>query len=394
MGILSDIRVLDFSRVLAGPYATRILADFGAEVIKVQSKKTATGSDSNTGNYFSTWNRNKRSITLDLSYLEARELLLKIIALCDVVVENFSPRVMMNWELTYKHLKQVKPDLVMLSMSGMGQTGPLKNNRAFGPTVQALGGLAYLTAYEKNSPIDCGYAHADTLSGLYGAFSVLAALNHRDQTGEGEYIDLSEYETVCALVGPELMQSFTNPEEDAFRSPNEPGNTNAAPYGCYPCKGTDRWCVIAVHSEDQWQALCTAMGRPEWALHNMFSTPAKRKRHSQALDGLMAEWTSRLDPATVVACLQGSGVPAGVVQNAADLFHDPHLLARSFFSTLDHPALGSIVSDGPVIRLGEDSTSEWKAAPLLGEANRYIFRDLLGLAESDFLHYVECGIIG
>ena len=158
-GLLTGLRVLDFTRVLAGPYATRILADFGAEVIKIQSKKTASGAETNTSGYFNTWNRNKRSVTLDMSYPEAREIFLKLTTISDVVIENFSPRVMSNWGLDYENLKAVKPDLIMISMSGMGQTGPWRDYVAFGPTIQALSGLTYLSAFDENSPMGLGYAY-------------------------------------------------------------------------------------------------------------------------------------------------------------------------------------------------------------------------------------------
>jgi len=181
--ILSEIRVLDFTRVLSGPYATRILADFGAEVIKVQSKKIE-GAEPVFGGYFDTWNRNKRSITLDMSHSEAHKIALRLVSLCDVVIENFSPRVMSNWGMDFPKLKYARPDIIMLSMSGMGQTGPWKNHVAFGPTVQSLGGLTYLSSFEEDAPVGPGYALADHISGLYGAFAVLAALENRDRTGQ------------------------------------------------------------------------------------------------------------------------------------------------------------------------------------------------------------------
>jgi len=234
--ILSGMRVLDFTRVLAGPYATRILADFGAEVIKVQSKKTANGAESNTSSYFTTWNRNKRSITLDMSYPEAREIALRLTAISDVVTENFSPRVMLNWGLDYKRLKEVRADLIMVSMSGMGQTGPWKDFVAFGPTIQALSGITYLTSFSKDSPTGLGYSYADHIAGLYAVFAVLAALEYRDRTGRGQYIDLSEYEAMCTLMGPALLDVSVN-SEDVLPQGNRSGYIPAAPYGCYRCSG-------------------------------------------------------------------------------------------------------------------------------------------------------------
>ena len=184
-GILKGLRILDFTWVLAGPYATRILADFGAEVIKVQSKKTAGGAESNLTGHFSHWNRNKRSITLDMSHPEAKEIILKLTEQSDVVIENFSTRVMSNWGLDYERLKEVRPDIIMVSMSGMGQTGPWKDFVAFGPALQALSGLTYLTSFAQESPLGLGYAYADPVAGLHASFAILAALEFRDRTGKG-----------------------------------------------------------------------------------------------------------------------------------------------------------------------------------------------------------------
>jgi crotonobetainyl-CoA:carnitine CoA-transferase CaiB-like acyl-CoA transferase len=391
-GILNGIRVLDFSRVLAGPYATRILGDFGAEVIKVQSRKTATGSDDNNGAYFNTWNRNKRSITLDMSYPAAREIALQLAAISDVVVENFSSRVMPQWGLSYEKLAEVNEDLIMVSMSGMGQTGPWKNFVAFGPTVQSLGGLTYLTSYSEDAPIGLGYSYADAVAGLYCTIAILAALEHRDQTGLGQYIDLSEYEAVCTLIGPALLHTVVNQEEihpQGSQSPDIP----AAPYGCYRCIGEDRWCVIAVFDEAEWQALCNVAGHTEWAQDQRFSTLARRKERSQALDALIQEWTSKNTAEAVMQLLQESGVHAGVVQNAQDLANDPQLQARGFFVHLDHPVLGKTVSDGTPIKMESGSLADWKRAPLLGEDNEYVYLELLGLTESEFRSYVKMGII-
>jgi crotonobetainyl-CoA:carnitine CoA-transferase CaiB-like acyl-CoA transferase len=392
-GVLNEIRVLDFSRVLAGPYATRILGDFGAEVIKVQSRKTARGSEDNNGAYFNAWNRNKRSITLDMSNPESREIALKLTAISDVVVENFSPRVMSNWDLNYEKLAEVRKCLIMVSMSGMGQTGPWKDFAAFGPTVQSLGGLTYLTSYGEDAPIGLGYSYADATAGLYCAIAILAALEHRDRTGMGQYIDLSEYEAVCTLIGPALLHTAAN-QEDIYPQGNQSPDIPAAPYGCYKCFGEDRWCAIAVFDEAEWQALCSVLGHNEWAQDPRFSTLAMRKERSEELDAMIQGWTSRNTAETVMHLLQEAGVHAGVVQNAQDLANDPQLQARGFFAHLDHPVLGKTVSDGTPIKMGSGSPADWKRAPLLGEDNEYVYMDLLGFTESEFRSYVERGIIG
>jgi crotonobetainyl-CoA:carnitine CoA-transferase CaiB-like acyl-CoA transferase len=392
-GILSGIRVLDFTWMLAGPYATRIFADFGAEVIKIQSKKTARGAESNLTGYFNTWNRNKRSITLDMAYPEAREMVLKLTAKSDVVIENFSPRVMANWGLDYEKLKDVKSDLIMLSMSAMGQGGPWKDYVAFAPTLHALSGLTSLTSFEKDAPIGLGYAYADIVGGLYAAFAVLAALEYRDRTGQGQYIDLSEYEAICALMGPSLLDALHN-DKEILPEGNCPNDIVAAPYGCYKCSGEDRWCVIALSNEEKWQSLCHVLGHPEWTKEDRFTTVTKRKGNRKELNELLTKWTTQHTAEEVVSLLQEAGVPSGVVQNAEDLSRDPQLVARDFFVQLEHPVLGKTITDRSPIRFEEDFTVGWKAAPQLGDDNRYVFLELLGLTESELSSCAEKGIIG
>ena len=388
---LQGIRVLDFTWVLAGPYATRILADFGAEIIKVQSKKTAVGAESNATGYFNTWNRNKRSITLDMGHPEGRELALRLLGISDVIMENFTPRVMANWDLTYEKIKEVKSDIIMLSLSGMGQTGPWRDYAALGPTVQALSGITYLTSYDQGDPMGIGYSYADSIAGLFAALAVLAALEHRDSTGEGQYIDISEYEAMCSLLGPSILDYSAN-----GISPVPRGNADhvpASPYGCYRCRGDDRWCVIAVFTDEEWRALCRLLGNSALAEEKKFASLQKRQQHADELNNLIERWTAEHLPEQVVDMLQKAGVPAGVVNNAADLANDPQLKSRHFFIKLPHPVLGDTLMDGTPIRVSGRPARFWRAAPQLGQDNSYVYRQLLGLDDEKFRHYVEKGII-
>ena len=391
-GILQGVRILDLTRIVAGPYTTRILADFGAEVIKIQSAKMAKGIELNTTPYFCAWNRNKRSITLDMDHLEAREIFLNLVKISDIVVENFSPRVMVNWELNYDNLQKSNEKLIMLSMSGMGQTGPWKDFVAYGPTVQSLGGLTYLTAYAQDTPMGFGYAYADMVCGLYGAISILAALEQRDQTGLGQHIDLSEYEAACTTIGPALMEASVNLNEIVPMGNNDE-HLPAAPYGCYKCLGKDRWCVVAVSTEDEWRAFCDVLGNPAWSEHNRFSSLPNRKKYRQELDLHIGEWMAKQTAQSTADRLQQAGVPAGVVQNARDLAHDPQLLASDFFISLDHPVLGEIITDTYPITFKNYRNTSWKASPLLGEANQHVFGELLGMSEITIQSYIQQGII-
>jgi benzylsuccinate CoA-transferase BbsF subunit len=391
-GILNGLRVLDFTRVMAGPFATRLLADFGAEVIKVQSQKTAKGTEFNPGAYFNIWNRNKRSITLDMSRLEARQLALKLVAISDVVIENFAPRVMSNWAMTYADLKAVKDDLIMLSMSGMGQTGPWRDFVAFGPTVQALGGLTYLTSYTKDSPIGVGYAYVDPMAGLFGALAILAALAYRDRTGRGQFIDLAEYEVAAALIGPALLEAGVK-STDILPRGNWSHFESAAPHGCFKCAGKDRWCVMAAYNAAQWQAVCKVLGSSQWISDKRFATLSGRKKYARQLDELIEKKTAKRSAQKLVRLLQAAGVPAAVVQNAQDLANDPHLSARAFFVHLPHPTLGNTISDGATIKFRQKVSQNWKSAPTLGEDNQYVYRHLLGLTKAEFLSYIRKKII-
>jgi crotonobetainyl-CoA:carnitine CoA-transferase CaiB-like acyl-CoA transferase len=295
--------------------------------------------------------------------------------------------------LDYKKLKEVKPDLIMLSMSAMGQEGPWKNYVAFAPTLHALSGLTSLTSFEKNAPIGVGYAYADIVAGLYAALAVLVALEHRDRTGQGQYIDLSEYEAICTFMGPSLLDASVNHKE-ILPQGSLPEYVEAAPYGCYKCSGEDRWCVIAISCEEDWQRLCRLLGNPDWTKENRFATMARRKENRKALDELLTKWTIQHTSEEVVNLLQADGISSGVVQNAEDLSKDPQLIAGNFFVQLQHPVLGKTISDRSAIRFEEDFTAGWKAAPQLGEDNRYVFLELLGLTERELSYYTEKGVIG
>ncbi len=379
--ILSGIRVLDFTRVLAGPFASRILGDFGAEVLKVQSKKIVTGTEANASRFFKTWNRNKHSITLDLERPEARALVFKLAAKSDVVIENFSPRVMSNWGLNYKRLRKAKGDLIMVSLSAMGQTGPWRNFVAFAPTIHALSGLTYLTSVAPHF-WDLRYPYSDIIAGLYAAFGVLAALNERDITGKGRYLDLSHFESLLTCLGPAFLDKDCNGK----------GISRPSPSGCYPCLGFDRWCVLTVCNEEEWRALGNVLGNPRWTREERFATEAKRRRHGRALDQKIASWTRKHTAEEVVRLLQTAGIAAGVVQDAHDLVEDPHLKQRRFWKTREDLARGRFIWGGSPIT-SQGLKMNCKPSPSLGEANEFVFKEILGLTNAKYEDYVRRGII-
>ncbi len=389
---LAGLRVLDLTWMLAGPYATRILADFGAEVIKVQSRKTARGAEENKGPYFAAWNRNKRSVTLDLTRPEAKDIFLRLVAVSDVLVESFSRRVMENWGLSYDKVREAKADVIMASISAMGQSGPWKDFVGFGPTFHALSGLIYQTSCGLDSPISLGHAYGDVVIGLYGALAVLASLRRKGKTGEGEYVDLSGYEAICTLLGPALLEAALGRNGSRDGSARYTGPSDV-PYGSYPCLGDDRWCAIAVLDDRDWQAFCTAVDLPRLR-EATFSTKEGRRAHSAEIDALIGAWTAVRPAEEIVLLLQRVGVAAGLVQDARDLARDCHLASRGFFLSLDHQVLGETFSDRSALGPQGPAENRWRAAPLLGEDNDYVFGRLLGLSEAEIRAFEKKGIIG
>jgi crotonobetainyl-CoA:carnitine CoA-transferase CaiB-like acyl-CoA transferase len=388
--VLHNIRILDFSWVLAGPYATRILADFGAEVIKVQPLLPEEAEDAFSRGYYNTWNRNKLGITLNLNKGGGVAIAKKLIAISDAVVENFTPRVMANWGLDYESLKKIKPDLIMLSMSTMGSTGPYRDYVGFGPTVHAFSGMTYLTSFPSEPPLGPGYAHADHVAGLVSALAVLSALEYRRRTGEGQFIDISQVEAMASLLGDAVLEYTAG-----GRVPEPSGNRSAeaAPHGIYRCRGDDRWCAIAVFNDEEWRRFCRVLGDPSWAADRRFAASANRLENADELDRRVAEWTMQHTAEEVMTWLQVAGITAGVVQDARDLANNPQLRSRGFFVELDHPELGNTVSDAVPIRLFRTQARYRRAAPTLGQDNDYVYRELLGMNIDDINALREQGVI-
>ena len=387
---LDGIRVLDFSRVLAGPYATRLLADFGAQVIKVEPPAEEE-TDSFAKGYYQTWNRNKLSIVLDASRPEGVEIAKKLISNSDVVVENFSPRVMANWGLDYPRIRDMKPDVIMVSLSVMGQTGPYRNYVGFGPTVHALAGMTYLTAFPDKPAVGPGHSYADHVAALAGVMAVLSALEQRSRTGQGQYIDISLTEVMCSLLGPALLEWLINGHE-----PKPMGNrsSEAAPHGCYRCHGDDAWCAIAVRSDGEWRSLSRVMGNPAWAGEPGFSTATERLKHSDELDRLLERWTQTLAPEEVEKALQRAGVAAGKIHDASDLALNPQLNTRGFFIEMDYPELGMVKSDASPVRMSSTPAQYRHPAPAPGQDSDYVFRTILGLTDEELSSLRQQKIIG
>jgi benzylsuccinate CoA-transferase BbsF subunit len=386
--VLSSVRILDFTWVLAGPYATRILADFGAEVIKVQPRLTQEEDVVSRG-YYATWNRGKRGISLDLERPGGVALARRLVKVSDAVIENFSPRVMTNFGLDYANLIKLKPDLIMLSLSAMGNRGPWRDFVGFGPTIQAFSGLTYLTAFPGGMPLGTGTAYADHVAGLFACLALLGALEHRRRTGEGQHIDVSALEAMVNLLGEAVLERGLTGE-----GPLPSGNSSAvaAPHSVYRCRD-NRWCAIAVSAEEEWQGFQRALGDPPWARDGKFRNPLERRKNHLELDNLVGSWTQEHTAAEVMVALQAQGVAAGVVQDATDLARDPQLRERGFIIELEQPEMGVKLADGSPIRLSRTPARYTRPAPLPGQDNGYVFGELLGLGNEEIAGLKEQGVI-
>ena len=405
-GPLAGVRVVEMGQLIAIPFAMKMLADMGARVIRLESagRLESYRSDSvyrneihgefwNRGANFYEQNRNKLGITLDLSRPEGRELLLRLIAISDVFAENFTPRVIKNFGLEYEQLRRVKPDIIMVSSTGYGFSGPWANFGATGPATEGASGLAYTTGYKDGPPVMAEIPYVDYTAGEHTVFAVMAALMHRLGSGQGQFIDVSQTQAAAATI-PEALLDFAANGRESVRIGN--ADPVMSPHGCYPCAGEDRWIAVAVSDDAQWQGLCRVLGRPDWAADGRFSGSLGRQRHREELDRMLARATAAWDARRLMAALQGAGVPAGAVLDSKDLLFDPHLRERRFYEVArHHPSTGMppLPYAGRPWRLSETPAVAPRAAPLMGEHNDFVLRELLGLTDSEVARLESEGII-
>ena len=397
---LDGIRIADFGTVITGPWATHLLATMGAEVIKVESMRRPDGlrtlpiwADGIPGvnrSIFNVYNCSKKSCTIDLSRSEGAELARALVKISDVVVECFGFGVMERLGLGYAMLKELKPDIIMLSISGPGRTGPEKEYLCYGHTIHAYCGLTGLTGYLHGPPTGLGTTYTDPLTGLAGTFAMLTALYHRANTGEGQYIDLSMSEITMAQL-PEAIMDYTMNQRERGRQGNR--DDIMAPHNCYPCKGEDKWVAISVSNDEEWKAFCAAIGSPEWTRDEQFSDQYSRWQNQDELDRLVGEWTRNYTSYEVMEILQKAGVAAGPSLNSDEIVTDPHLNERDFFVALDHPEVGKRVLTGRPWKLSAIPKANYHCAPLFGEHNDYVFGELLGLSKDKIAELVKEKVI-
>lgn len=393
---LTGLRVIDFTWVGVGPLLTKYLADFGAEVIRVESRThldpfryappfVEDKSGVERSGQFLALNTSKRHVTLNLNHPRGRDLARRLIAHADVVAENFTSHVMAQWGLTYEALQRIKPDLVMISLSMEGRTGPHGDVGGFGTVLQAAAGLCQLTGWPDREPTVPGVAYTDWTTPFFGLVALLAALDYRRRTGRGQYIDVSNLEVGVQCLETAILDYTVNRRLQS-RAGNEwmvgdlPG---AAPHGVYRCQGNHRWCAIAVWNDQEWRRFCDVLGHPPWTQEARFATVLGRVKHREALNALIEAWTSGLSAEEVMRRLQAVGIAAGVVQNAADLERDPQLQYRGNAIVLDHPEVGAQRYDAPSFHLSA-SPAQPQPVPLLGQHNVDVFRGLLGLSAAEY----------
>jgi len=367
------------------------LGFLGAEVIKVESRqridharmlafstgKRFTGPDSSS--VFNTLNLNKHSITLNLKKPKAVELAKRLLKKSDCTMENMRPGVIERLGLGYDAVREVKPDIIYLSSSACGQTGPEREYIGYAPTFAAMAGLSYITGYPDWPPSNF-MGSIDLKSATTSAFAILAALCHRQKTGQGQHIDLASQETIAAMSGDVFMDYIFNQ-----RIPQRKGNRHEvmAPHGCYRCRGDDQWISIAVATEEEWEALCRTMGMPELLTDKRFSSQRLRWQNQSELDDIITQWTRDKDKYAVMEALQEKGVAATPSLSGEGLFKDPHLKERGVYMQVDHPEIGKDWSVTPPWKLSETPASIRRHAPLLGEHNDYVFLDLLGMSSDE-----------
>jgi benzylsuccinate CoA-transferase BbsF subunit len=411
----AGIRVCDFSWVAAGPVATKVLADFGAEVIKMESsthpdiiriaapKTPGKEQESlNVSGWFNNQNSSKMCLGLNLKHPRAKSVYDRLILASDIVFENFSPTMKDRLGLNYEHYAKQKPDLIWVDQPMQGLTGPRRNRAGFGQTITPSGGLSHVTGFPNRRPTGTGTNYTDyVVNSGQTLFTLLAALRQRKKTGKGRHIVMAQVASSATVLETAFLDYTVNGrilEKNGNRIPH------AAPHGCYRCKGedrpclnliprlgatpgtkSDRWCVITVFNDEHWKAFCKVIGNPQWTRDDKFTTLLSRKKNEDELDELVTQWTLQRPPEEVMLLMQQAGVPAGVVQDGEDvLVNDPHLKSRNHYIYLDHPETGRSAYDSFAYHLSETPGKLSRPAPRLGEHTEYVCKEVLGMDDEEF----------
>lgn len=397
-GALQDIKVADFTWALAGPVAIRYLAAHGATVVRVESalrpdalRTSGPFKDNKPGvdrsGYFAFLNANKYSIQLNLNNPSGREVARRLIAWADIVAESFVPGTMERWGLDYEEIRKMKPDIIMLRTSNLGQTGPQAKQPGFGQHLVGLSGFSYYTGWPDREPIGFGMAYTDMIAPRFAVAALIAALDYRRRTGKGLLLDLSQLETAIHFLTPQVLDYAVN-----GRVGNRIGNrcTYAVPHGVFPCRDEDTWCAIAIFTDEEWDRF-TKVVDESWTKDPRFSTFLNRKQNEDELEELVSEWTTKFTAEQLMKLLQDAGVPAGVAQNNEEVLNDPQLGHRHSFWVLQHNTLGSYAHLGRPFSLSKTPAKSRMPAPCLGEHTEYVCTKILGLSDEEFVNLALLG---
>ncbi len=398
---LGRYRVIDFGTALAGGQPGQMLADMGAEVIKVESRQHLDGFRvGNPGKgeanpeerrpSFHSVGRNKLDVTLDITQPSTRDLLGRLVAESDAVFENFAPGVLARAGLDYASLRRFNPQLVMVSLSSAGQHGPLSDMVVYAPAMTALAGVDSVMGYGDGVLAGMRTGYGDATAASYAVVALLTALWHRNRTGRGQHVDLSAWEATATMLGQAFLEFALTRNVPKPRGNWHP---DMAPHGNYRCKGDDQWVAIAVGSDDEWRNLCRVLGDPEWTGDSRFATAAQRVRHAKDLDEHLSLWTSGFASEEAARLLRGAGVAAAPVMSYAEQYANPHFKARHVYERLDHPFLQGEVVYGIPWKLSRTPGALRRRAPFVGEHNDYVFKELLGLTAVEFSNMVQQGAI-
>jgi crotonobetainyl-CoA:carnitine CoA-transferase CaiB-like acyl-CoA transferase len=399
---LADVKILDFMWVMAGPAATRILADYGATVIRIESPTRvdtartlqpfhngAPGPDAS--GLFNNCNAGKLGISLDLGNPRSREVVHDLVRWADIVTESFSPKAMRAWAFDYESLRKVKTDLIMLSTCLMGQSGPLARIAGFGNMAAAISGFHNLTGWPDRKPAGPFGAYTDYVAPRFSAMALLAALDHHRRTGEGQYIDQSQAESSLHFLTPAILDYTVN-----GRVESRAGNTDSrfAPHGVYPACGDDRWVAVVCTTDAQWRALASLMKRDNLRDDPRYATAAARLPRRDELDAMVAEFTRMLEAAEAETMLQAAGVAAHQVQNSAEIFADPQMSHSGHFVQVEHATLGATYVEGPRAKLSRTPAQVRSAAPSVGQHNQLVLEQILGYDEERITDLAAAGVFG
>lgn len=403
--VFRGIRIADFAWVGVGPNATMQMAFHGAEVIRVESSHRPdtfrSGGPRPQGDgsldasaYFAKFNRGKRSVAINLAHPRGAEVAKRLIATADIVTESFAPGFMQRIGLSYDEVRAIKPDVIMCSMSMEGQTGPHAGYRGFGLTLQATAGITGVTGWPDRPPVGTGVAYTDWVATHVGIMGILAALDHRRRTGEGQYIDLSQFEASTLVLDAGVIDAANT---GRVEGPLGNRDLQFAPHGVYPCgddhTGGDRWVAIAVTDDAQWQRLALLMDRQDWLELDVLREAAGRIERQDELDDGIARWTSEQTVAELENLLQAVGIPAHRASTVRDAHDDPQLAHRNHWWASEHPVIGDMSYESPAWRLSDTPPPMPRRSPLLGEDSEYVYRELCGYSEAEFQQLIIDGVV-